>query len=253
MSGCYSTHTFRARQPPYFDVVTPTLAITLDREGEIPLGVQLAWALRSRILAGDLPRGFRLPGARELAMTTGVNANTVRAVYARLEAEGLVAAEHGRGTFVRADAPQDERVAQLALRALDEAHAAGLNPREVATALYGATRAAPRPDGDAAERRRLRDEIAALEAALSDETLQRRMAALRREPVPPMPAPPRGRVLGAQELRAQRDELAARLELLRATPDAADAQAAPAPAPAASSQSNTHPGPVVRWRPSFGA
>jgi DNA-binding transcriptional regulator YhcF (GntR family) len=235
--------------------VEQTLAITLDREGEIPLGVQLAWALRARILAGDLPRGFRLPGARELAVTTGVNANTVRAVYARLEAEGLVAAEHGRGMFVRADAPQDERVAQLALRALDEAHAAGLNPREVATALYGATGAAPRPDGDAAERRRLRDEIAALEAALSDETLQRRMAALRREPVAPIPAPPRGRVLGAQELRAQRDELAARLELLRATPDAAEAEAEAEAeaAPAASRQSNTRPGPVVRWRPSFGA
>src|SRR6187551_3436211 len=119
------------------------LEITLDREAEIPLGVQLAWALRARILGDELPGGFRLPGARELAVATGVNANTVRAVYARLEADGLVSAEHGRGTFVRADARRDDGVAELARRALDEARAAGLDPRDVASALYGAGTPAP--------------------------------------------------------------------------------------------------------------
>ena len=44
--------------------------------------------------------GDRLPSVRELARTAGVNVNTVRSVYARLEAEGAVQSEHGRGTFV---------------------------------------------------------------------------------------------------------------------------------------------------------
>jgi DNA-binding transcriptional MocR family regulator len=37
---------------------------------------------------------------RELADIAGVNVNTARAVYARLESEGVVHSEQGRGTFV---------------------------------------------------------------------------------------------------------------------------------------------------------
>ena len=49
--------------------------------------------------------GDRLPSVRELADIAGVNVNTVRAVYARLESEGRVSSEQGRGTFVAARAP----------------------------------------------------------------------------------------------------------------------------------------------------
>ena len=35
-----------------------------------------------------------------MAEMAGVNVNTVRTVYARLEQEGLLVSEHGRGTFV---------------------------------------------------------------------------------------------------------------------------------------------------------
>src|SRR3954469_9744178 len=111
--------------------------IELARDSEIPLGVQLGWALRARILGGELPHGERLPGVRELAAATGVNINTVRSVYARLEADGLIHAEHGRGTFVSASVPVDERLADVPRRALDEARSAGLDPREVAAALFG--------------------------------------------------------------------------------------------------------------------
>jgi DNA-binding transcriptional MocR family regulator len=37
---------------------------------------------------------------RELAIEAGVNVNTVRSVYGRLENDGLVRSEQGRGTFV---------------------------------------------------------------------------------------------------------------------------------------------------------
>jgi DNA-binding transcriptional regulator YhcF (GntR family) len=78
----------------------------LDRSGDVPLGVQLGWKLRTLILDGTLAAGARLPAVRELAATMGVNANTVRAVYGRLESDGLVVAQHGRGTFV-AEGAQD--------------------------------------------------------------------------------------------------------------------------------------------------
>jgi CheY-like chemotaxis protein len=59
-------------------------------------------ALREAILRGDYARGDRLPGYVELARQFGVAAVTVRQVLARLEQEGLLTRQQGRGTFVRA-------------------------------------------------------------------------------------------------------------------------------------------------------
>jgi DNA-binding transcriptional regulator YhcF (GntR family) len=66
------------------------------------LGAQLAGQIRDAVASGRLQPGSRLASVRELATAVGVNVNTVRAVYARLEAEGVVRSEHGRGTFVAA-------------------------------------------------------------------------------------------------------------------------------------------------------
>jgi len=92
--------------------------IRLDRDSEIPLGVQLAWHLKARIVQGELEAGARLPSVREMAAETGVNANTVRAVYARLEAEGLLETHHGRGTFVTDHAaPAGDSLSAIAMTA----------------------------------------------------------------------------------------------------------------------------------------
>src|ERR1700704_6537225 len=74
--------------------------LTVDRDDDLPLANQLAWKLKALIAAGHLRPGARLPGVRDLAELAGVNANTVRAVYARLDQQGLISSEHGRGTFV---------------------------------------------------------------------------------------------------------------------------------------------------------
>jgi DNA-binding transcriptional regulator YhcF (GntR family) len=76
------------------------LDLTVDRAAELPLGAQLAGQIRTALRGGRLEPGDRLPSVRELAEAAGVNVNTVRAVYARLEREGLARSEHGRGTFV---------------------------------------------------------------------------------------------------------------------------------------------------------
>jgi len=102
------------------------LDLRIDRNDPLPLGVQLAARVRSAVQSGRLGAGDRLPSVRELAEGAGVNVNTARAVYARLESEGVVRSEHGRGTFV----------------------------------------AGARPAGDAAVRRDLHRQIAQLEAAL---------------------------------------------------------------------------------------
>src|SRR3712207_8377593 len=48
---------------------------------------------RSRLRPGE-----QLPSVRRLAEVAGVNVNTVRTVYERLEGEGFVATHNGRGT-----------------------------------------------------------------------------------------------------------------------------------------------------------
>jgi GntR family transcriptional regulator len=76
------------------------LGLRVDRDGEVPVGTQLAWRLRELVSGGTLRPGDRLPSVREFAIAAGVNVNTVRSVYGRLEHEGLVRSEQGRGTFV---------------------------------------------------------------------------------------------------------------------------------------------------------
>jgi DNA-binding transcriptional regulator YhcF (GntR family) len=159
--------------------VTPELRdadLRVDRGSDVPVGAQLARKLRSLIDGGRLRAGNQLPSLRELAAAAGVNVNTVRSVYARLESEGAVQTEHGRGTFVA-------------------------SPEPVA-----------RPALAGEERRRLRREIAALEAELV------------RRPLPPggpADVAPTGRATGnlltTEELQGVRDDL---LERLRALDDA---------------------------------
>ena len=57
--------------------------------------------LRERILRGELVPGAKLPPHLELAAEFGVAPMTVRQVLGRLEEEGLVSRQPGRGTYVR--------------------------------------------------------------------------------------------------------------------------------------------------------
>ena len=58
--------------------------------------------------------------------------NTVRAVYARLEEQGLIVTSHGRGSYVAEDAGGSPEVERIAGEAIESARAAGVDPRDVA-------------------------------------------------------------------------------------------------------------------------
>lgn len=60
--------------------------------------------LRERIVRGEWSTGTRLPALLELAAEFGVAPMTVRQVLSRLEEEGLVSRQVGRGTFVQGPA-----------------------------------------------------------------------------------------------------------------------------------------------------
>jgi GntR family transcriptional regulator len=66
-----------------------------------PLYRRIADRLREQITSGTYAAGQRLPAEPELMSTFHASRNTVRLALAALANEGLVATEHGRGTFVR--------------------------------------------------------------------------------------------------------------------------------------------------------
>src|SRR3989442_4516071 len=112
------------------------LEISISRESDVPLGTQLAWKLKTLIATGDLAAGEQLPGARELGDAVGVNVNTVRGVYRRLEEDGLLRSEHGRGTFVAHRQPAGDDLARITAEAIEHARRAGIDPRDLAAALF---------------------------------------------------------------------------------------------------------------------
>jgi DNA-binding transcriptional MocR family regulator len=67
---------------------------------------QVADAVARQIAAGRLRPGDRLPTQRAFARRHGIADSTASRVYGELARRGLVVGEVGRGTFVRAAAPQ---------------------------------------------------------------------------------------------------------------------------------------------------
>jgi DNA-binding transcriptional regulator YhcF (GntR family) len=192
------------------------LGIAIDRDAEVPIGVQMAWALRARIGEGTLKPGQRLPGLRELAEATGVNINTVRAVYQRLEHDGLIDTHHGSGTFVTSTAQRFSDVGQIVASAASAAHESGIDPRDVAAALYVSPKSAARPDDDPERRRLLRLQITALELALGEVEAEYPGAAPRESSTRPGSGP---RLLGTEDLERVRTHLVRRFAALQETID----------------------------------
>jgi DNA-binding transcriptional regulator YhcF (GntR family) len=194
------------------------LGIAIDRSADVPIGVQLAWALRTRIGDGRFAPGQRLPGLREVAEEIGVNVNTVRTVYQRLEQEGLIDSHQGSGTFVGTAPRRPSAVGTIAANAAREAHETGVDPREVAAALYVSPESSPRSADEAAERRRLlRTQIAALERALGEIEAEH-------PGVAPAPVQTRAGIgpalLSGEELEQVRTLLVRRLSTVQAAIDA---------------------------------
>jgi DNA-binding LacI/PurR family transcriptional regulator len=75
--------------------------LRLDPSSDVTIVGQIRSQLTLLIADGRLGPGARLPAVRTLADALEVNVNTVRAAYARLESDGLVATRHGVGTVVQ--------------------------------------------------------------------------------------------------------------------------------------------------------
>jgi DNA-binding transcriptional regulator YhcF (GntR family) len=223
----------------------PSTPFSANPDDELPVGVQLGWRLRALIAAGRLAPGERLPSVRALAEWAKVNVNTVRGVYARLEEDGVVATEHGRGTFVAESTAGSPEVERIAGEAIANATDAGVDPRDVAivalvsASLPDALAEEPAPEAPEAEpevdaaaleeqlaaeldlsdnwlevddlsaRRELRRQIGRLEAQLASYRRDLEPAAERVRPAEP-------RIADVAELERTRDAMLTQLARARA-------------------------------------
>ena len=82
------------------------LSLSLDRDSDAPMHVQLTEALRNMVLSGHAPAGARLPSSRQMARELSVSRVTTLTALEQLTAEGYLETRRGAGTFVAADLPR---------------------------------------------------------------------------------------------------------------------------------------------------
>jgi DNA-binding transcriptional regulator YhcF (GntR family) len=196
-----------------------------SHDSELSVGTQLVWKLKAMIARGALRDGDRLPSVRELAGFANVNVNTARAAYLALEEVGMIASEHGRGTYVTERGGDRHALDDLVRETLARAREGGIDRTELAAAIWAAGAAESRgrlpesplapldPEvGAATLRRELRAQISRIETEVA--------AYAWHDPRRPPPdrvetAIPVGRVTSVAELQATRDDLIERLSRLR--------------------------------------
>jgi GntR family transcriptional regulator len=97
-------------------------------------------SIAERIASGELSRGDRLQGERDLSTAFGVGRTTVRRALAELERDGLVESQPGRGSFV-AGGPLSESSTLMGLSELGAAR--GLRATLTEAELFGIAPGAP--------------------------------------------------------------------------------------------------------------
>jgi len=115
--------------------------IGIDPASQVPLGDQVAAAVRRNIATGAIGPGDRLPAARDLAASLDVNVHTVLRGYQLLRDEGLIELRRGRGAVVSAAATADgAELAEATGRLVAAARRLGLAEGDVLEAVRQALR-----------------------------------------------------------------------------------------------------------------
>ncbi|MCD9194283.1 GntR family transcriptional regulator [Streptomyces albireticuli] len=104
----------------------------VDPSLPLSLGDQIAAAVRGAIADGSVHTGERLPPAREVARSLGVNMHTVLRGYQRLRDEGLIELRRGRGAVVTGGSPAGRALlVTQARRLVADARVLGLSDDEL--------------------------------------------------------------------------------------------------------------------------
>jgi DNA-binding transcriptional regulator YhcF (GntR family) len=82
--------------------------VVLDTGSDVAPYEQVRLQLAAHVSAGRIEAGAKLPTVRALAAELDLAVNTVARAYRELEADGVIATEGRRGTFVRGAAAADD-------------------------------------------------------------------------------------------------------------------------------------------------
>jgi GntR family transcriptional regulator len=106
--------------------------IRIDPASNLPLGDQVAAAVRRAIGEGRVRAGERLPPARDVAESLGINVHTVLRGYQQLRDDGLVDLRRGRGAVVTDAATAGHaELAEQVRRLVEAARRTGLGEQEI--------------------------------------------------------------------------------------------------------------------------
>ena len=123
------------------------MLIRIDPTLDAPLFEQLAAGVRASIIDGRLTGGERLPAARELAESLGINVHTVLRAFHRLRDERLIELHRGRGAVVAVRIGGHVALAGAVYDLVDEAKNNELPEAALLALVSEAYRSAPRASG----------------------------------------------------------------------------------------------------------
>ncbi len=107
------------------------MLLRLDPTSGLPLYTQLSTGLHRVMRDGDVVAGDRLPAARDLAASLGVNMHTVLRAYGELREEGLIDLRRGRGAVVREGSTESAGLRTIVADLAREAGRQGVTADEV--------------------------------------------------------------------------------------------------------------------------
>jgi GntR family transcriptional regulator len=116
--------------------------IKIDLRSHTPAYRQIIQQIHARLLKGDLNPGDQLPTVRQLAVTLGINFNTVARAYRMLDKSGVISTQHGRGTYIverpftQKDQGRQKLLADLTRKYIRDAKYLGFSTAEVETAFH---------------------------------------------------------------------------------------------------------------------
>ena len=85
----------------YCYIVFIAMKIIINTTSMIPIYEQIVDIIKRQISTGELCDGNALPSVRSLAKDLKISALTVKKAYDELEAVGLIATVHGKGSYVK--------------------------------------------------------------------------------------------------------------------------------------------------------
>ncbi|MFO7300169.1 MAG: GntR family transcriptional regulator [Actinomycetes bacterium] len=113
------------------------MLIRIDPASSVPIFEQIADSIRRQVATGEITEKTRLPAARDLAESLGVNLHTVLHAYQLLRDEGLVEMRRGKGATVTGQAAAMASLAEEAERLRRKARALGVSDEALAALIRG--------------------------------------------------------------------------------------------------------------------